>query len=160
GCVYVYQGEELGLEEVDDLPDELREDPVWVRSGHTDRGRDGCRVPIPWGEDGPSWLPRPDHWRSLSVAAQDGVPDSMLTHYRDVLALRRSEAALGDGPMAWLDLGPNVLAFTRGDDFACVLNLSAGAVPLPAHDAVLLTSGPLVDGALPPDTAVWLRTAR
>jgi alpha-glucosidase len=117
-------------------------------------------VPIPWGDDGPSWLPRPARWRSLSVAAQNGVPDSMLAHYRAVLALRRSERALGDGPMEWLDLGPGVVAFRRGDDFACVLNLSAEPVALPAHDAVLLASGPLVDGAVPPDTAAWIRTAR
>ncbi|MFD7660050.1 glycoside hydrolase family 13 protein [Actinosynnema sp. NPDC059797] len=160
GCVYLYQGEELGLEEVDDLPDELRQDPVWERSGHTDRGRDGCRVPIPWGEEGPTWLPRPAHWASLSVAAQTGEPDSMLAHYRTVLGLRRAERSLGDGPMGWLDLGPGVVAFSRGDDFACVLNLSGEPVALPEHDGVLATSGPLAEGALPPDTAAWLRLTR
>ncbi|MBP2337907.1 alpha-glucosidase [Saccharothrix coeruleofusca] len=160
GCVYVYQGEELGLEEVEDLPDELREDPVWERSGHTDPGRDGCRVPIPWGEDGPSWLPRPESWRERSVRAQSGDPDSMLSLYREVLRLRRAEPALGDGDMAWLDLGPEVLAFTREPGFACVVNLSAAPVALPEHRGVLLSSGPLADGALPPDTAAWIRYTR
>jgi len=47
GAAYVYQGEELGLWEVEDLPDALLQDPTWERSGHQSRGRDGCRVPVP-----------------------------------------------------------------------------------------------------------------
>jgi alpha-glucosidase len=54
GSVYIYQGEELGLHEVVDLPTEVLQDPVWERSGHEEKGRDGCRVPIPWTVDGPS----------------------------------------------------------------------------------------------------------
>jgi alpha-glucosidase len=170
GGVYVYQGEELGLWEVEDLADELREDPVWVRSGHTDRGRDGCRVPIPWGgseppfEFSPSdasarpWLPQPAAWRDYTAAAQSDDPDSMLTLYRQALRLRRSEAALGDGGMRWLELGSEgVLAFARDPGFVCVSNLSETPVQLPAHDGVLLSSGPLNDNHLPTDTTVWLR---
>jgi alpha-glucosidase len=165
GGVYVYQGEELGLWEVEDLPDDLREDPVWARSGHTDRGRDGCRVPIPWGGaeppfefgDGGAWLPQPGEWGDFTAEVEAADPDSMLSLYRNALRLRRSEEALGDGDLTWLDLGPGVLAFTRTPGFACVVNLSAAPIPLPEHDGVLLTSNPLVDGDLPPDTAAWLR---
>ena len=67
GAVYLYQGEELGLPEVDDIPEDMLADPTWERSGHTRRGRDGCRVPLPWTRSGPSfgfgstapWLPQP-----------------------------------------------------------------------------------------------------
>jgi alpha-glucosidase len=167
GGVYVYQGEELGLGEVTDLPDEVRQDPVFRRTGGADVGRDGCRVPLPWSGDAPPfgfnatgtapWLPQPAEWAACTVERQAGDPDSMLELYRRALRLRAGHPALGDGPMSWADQPAGVLAFTRGDEFACVVNLSAGPVPLPAHQEVLLASGP-VTGVLPPDTAVWLRT--
>jgi alpha-glucosidase len=73
--------------------------------------------------------------------------------------LRRSESALGDGDLMWLDLGPGVLAFSRDPGFTCVVNLSDAAITLPVHESVLLTSGPLHNGELPSDTAAWLRTS-
>ncbi|MEV4059421.1 glycoside hydrolase family 13 protein [Nonomuraea dietziae] len=164
GGVYVYQGEELGLPEVDDIPDHLRQDPMWIRSGHTVPGRDGCRVPLPWAGDAPPfgfgpgtgepWLPQPLEWKELTVEAQAGDPGSMLTLYRTALRLRGDR--LGDGSLTWLDLGPEVLAFTRDSGLTCVVNLGAEPVRLPPHEAVLLQSGSLVDGSLPSDTAVWL----
>ncbi|MFE0389773.1 glycoside hydrolase family 13 protein [Streptomyces bungoensis] len=168
GGAYVYQGEELGLPEVEDLPEDVLQDPVWERSGHTDRGRDGCRVPLPWSgtsapfgfsPDGASaapWLPQPEAWGELSVAAETGDPASMLELYRGALRLRREHPALGDGTLAWLDSGESVLAFRRDPGFLCVVNLSPEPCPLPAHTSVLLSSGPLADGLLPPDHAVWL----
>jgi alpha-glucosidase len=168
GGVYIYQGDELGLWEVEDIPDERREDPVWERSGHTDRGRDGCRVPMPWGGEeppfgfGPSgraWLPQPAAWKDLTVAVESGDPHSMLELYRSALAVRRAESGLGDGPMRWLPAPDRVLAFARDGGFTCLLNLSGGPVPLPDHDGVLAASGPLEAGQLPPDTAIWLRTS-
>ncbi len=169
GSAYVYQGEELGLWEVEDIPDELLADPVWERTGHVIRGRDGCRVPLPWQADAPGfgfgppdgagpWLPQPERWRSLAADAQDADPDSMLALYRAALAIRKSLPALGDGTLTWLDAPDGVLAFGRAGGFACVVNISAGHVPLPAHEEILLASGPLQDGKLPPDTAAWLGT--
>ncbi len=172
GSAYIYQGEELGLPEVVDLPEEVLADPIWERSGHTVRGRDGARVPIPWTREGPSlgfgggrpWLPQPTSWSDLSVEAQDGVDGSTLELYRSALALRRSESALGDGALRWLDSPPDALVFERedaGSRLVCAVNLGADAVPLPAYDEVLLASGPLAeDGSLPTDTAVWLRPRR
>jgi alpha-glucosidase len=168
GGAYVYQGEELGLPEVEDLPEEVLEDPTWERSGHTDRGRDGCRVPLPWSGDRPPygfgpeggaapWLPQPDDWAPLTVAAEQGDPGSMLELYRTALRLRRETPALGDGGLSWLDLGPGVLGFTRDPGFACVVNVAADEQPLPdGYDVVLASTG--VDGAvLPRDAAAWLR---
>ncbi|MEY9943578.1 glycoside hydrolase family 13 protein [Kitasatospora sp. GAS1066B] len=166
GSTYLYQGEELGLPEVRDIPDAFRQDPYFFRTHGADIGRDGCRVPLPWsGSTAPygfspteiePWLPQPADWAQYSVAAQDQAPDSMLTLYRTALHLRRTQPALGDGPMNWLKSDPHVLAFTRGTEFSCLVNLSDTPAPLPADSAVLLTSAPLDEDLLPPDTAVWL----
>ncbi|WP_214404586.1 glycoside hydrolase family 13 protein [Pseudonocardia lacus] len=165
GSLYVYQGDELGLPEHEQLDDELRTDPMFLRSGGVDPGRDGCRVPLPWSgtappfgfsPDGrPTWLPQPPEWAALTVEAQAADPTSMLALYRAALRIRRAE--LPGRPMRWLPGDPAVLAFTRGDTFSCVVNLGPDPVALPPGD-VLLASGDLVDGRLPTDTAAWLRT--
>jgi alpha-glucosidase len=125
GSVYVYQGEELGLWEVEDLPAARRQDPIWHRTGGADPGRDGSRVPLPWsgaeppfgfsppGAPAEPWLPQPKDWRDLTVEAEAADPGSMLALYRRALALRRAEPALGDGPMAWLPAAAGVLALAR-----------------------------------------------
>jgi alpha-glucosidase len=168
GAVYIYQGEELGLPEVEDLPDDVLQDPMFFRSGGADPGRDGCRVPLPWAGDEPPfgfsdlaeagspWLPQPAAWRGYTAELQEQLSDSMLALYRQALRIRRAKQALGDGPISWLEAPSGVLAFTRGRRFVCVINLSAAAVSLPPHDRVLLASGPLSDGLLAPDTAAWL----
>ncbi|MFJ8673655.1 glycoside hydrolase family 13 protein [Streptomyces sp. NPDC093589] len=173
GGAYIYQGEELGLPEVEDLPEDVLQDPTWERSGHTERGRDGCRVPIPWAggaapfgfspQDATAapWLPQPESWKDHSVAAQTGDAASVLELYRSALRLRRDHPALGggasgDATLSWVDAPAGVLAFTREPGFLCAVNLSDEPYPLPPHDAVLLASGPLTDGRLPTDTAVWL----
>jgi alpha-glucosidase len=167
GGAYVYQGEELGLPQVLDLPESALRDPIWKRSGHTRRGRDGCRVPIPWTVRGPSygfgvngsWLPQPPGWGEYSVQSQRDDPNSMLELYRRLLRLHRELPALGEGEMRWLsNAGADVLAFTREPEFACVVNLGAVPTDLPDHSRVLVTSIPLVDGQLPTDAAAWLAT--
>ncbi|MFI9748722.1 glycoside hydrolase family 13 protein [Streptomyces collinus] len=165
GGAYVYQGEELGLPEAEDLPESALQDPIWERSGHTDRGRDGCRVPIPWsgpaapygfGTGAKPWLPQPDDWAGLCVEAQTGDPASMLELYRAALRIRRDHPALGDGGMTWLDTPEGVLAFRREPGFVCVVNLSGAPYELPAHTALLLAGGHVEGGVLEPDQAVWL----
>jgi alpha-glucosidase len=163
GCAYVYQGEELGLWEVEDLPDDLLQDPTWERSGHTDRGRDGCRVPLPWsgtaspfgfGPQGSTpWLPQPADFAAVTVEAEERDAGSMLALYRAALRLRHGLP--GDGAVTWRPSDPGVLAFTRGPGLTCMVNLTEEIVALPAGE-VLLASGPL-DQGLPPDTAVWIR---
>jgi alpha-glucosidase len=170
GGMYVYQGQELGLPQVSDpadLPDDALRDPTWERSGHTERGRDGCRVPLPWSGDGSSfgfgpdaggapWLPQPAWFAEYAVDVQDGDPGSVLELARAALAIRRRNPALGEGDLTWRSApGEEVLVFDRPQGFRCVVNLSASAVPV--DGVVLLASGPLdADGALPPDTTAWL----
>ena len=159
GSVYLYQGEELGLEEVVNLPDELREDPTWHRSGFTDKGRDGCRVPLPWRRSGPSfgfgdadaWLPQPADWGAKSVEAQSGVTGSTLELYRAALAWRRRNVPVG---LSWLESGlPDVLDFDNGR-FRCVVNFGAHAVPVDGK--VLVSSKDVVGKELPAHSTVWL----
>ena len=143
GGACLYQGEELGLEEVEDLPEELLQDPTWIRSGYTERGRDGCRVPLPWTTSGAVARFRPGHalaaatggWAQLSVEAQERDPASMLSLYRRALRLRRELPALGAGTgddVHWLDLGRDVVGFSRRPGFACVANVGTGTLPLPS----------------------------
>lgn len=167
GGAYIYQGQELGLPEVLDLPDEALQDPVWERSGHTRRGRDGCRVPLPWTARGPSngfgsdgsWLPQPEDWGQYSAEMAESDPDSILNLYRAALRLRRDLPA--DESLTWLDSpGAHVLAFRRGAGFVCVVNLGSESTVLPEHRSVLLTSAPLTDdGRLPSDATAWLTTS-
>jgi alpha-glucosidase len=171
GSAYIYQGEELGLFEVEDIPHELRQDPMFHQGNGENLGRDGCRVPMPWSgaeppfgfsppdATGPPWLPQPASWREYTVDREQGDPDSMLELYRRALHLRRAEPSLGDGTLRWLPAEPDVLSFARDDGFACVVNLSDRAVALPPHRGIILASGPVVDGMLATDTAAWLRIA-
>lgn len=161
GSLYIYQGDELGLPEVE-LPREVIQDPMHHRSGGVDPGRDGCRVPLPWagartpyGFGGEPWLPQPGDWEPFTVEAQETDPTSTLHLYRRAIALRRSIRDLTAGALEWLELGADVIAFRRGDDFISVTNLGGTAVPLPAHHEVLVSSAPL-DVALPPDSTAWL----
>lgn len=161
GSLYIYQGDELGLPEVE-LPLDAIEDPMHFRSGGVDPGRDGCRVPLPWagtatpyGFGGTPWLPQPDDWATLTVEAQDADPSSTLNLYRAAIALRTQIADFTGSDLEWLELGADVLAFRRGDGTVSITNLGAVPVPLPAHHEVLLASAPL-DGALPPDSTAWL----
>ncbi|MEV0808148.1 glycoside hydrolase family 13 protein [Micromonospora sp. NPDC050200] len=172
GCAYVYQGEELGLPEVLDLPDELRQDPAFLRTGES---RDGCRVPIPWsGELAPygfgpegselSWLPAPATWRALSVAAQTGVAGSTLELYRAALRIRHEHPALAGtiGGVTWLEGGPGMLAFHRtgGDTtLTCVVNISGAPALVEGYGRPVVASEELTEQGsghlLPVDAAAW-----
>ncbi len=177
GSAYVYQGEELGLPEVDDIPDAARQDPTFRRTGGKVVGRDGCRVPLPWSAGGssfgfsgtdrdftsaPPWLPQPAWWGECSVATQAGDPDSFLSLYQAALRIRRGHPALGPGAdgstsMRWLAAPDDALFFARDPGFLFAANLGASPVVLPPHSEVLVASGQLdAEGALPPNTAAWL----
>ena len=163
GVAFLYNGDELGLPNVD-LPDEALQDPVWERSGHTDRGRDGARVPLPWGGEKPpyefttgprTWLPMPDGWADLTVEAELDDPESMLSLYRRALELRGEHPAMSGDEVEWYGAPEGCLAFRRTGGLVCALNASPATVPTPPGE-VLLASAPLADGMLPPDTSAWL----
>lgn len=159
GSAYLFQGEELGLPDAVDLPDEARQDPTFKRTGGESYGRDGCRVPIPWEADAPAygfsptgraWLTQPPSWAQYAADLQG--PGSTLDLYRQALALRR-ERRLGAGTLRWLDSPAGVLAFDV-DGMQVWANASGSAVPLPAG-RILASSAP-VHESLAPDTTVWL----
>lgn len=173
GSAYLYQGEELGLPEVFDLPAEARQDPVFARSHGTDLGRDGCRVPLPWsGTQAPygfgpssstrSWLPQPAGWADLTVQSQLADPHSTLSMYATALRLRKTlPTAVGITWRSATDAA--VLAFDR-PGLTCVVNTGDVAAPVDVVGDVLLASGPhvgpaLADGKLPADSAIWVGAA-
>jgi glycosidase len=167
GQVFLYQGEELGLEEVD-LPDSARQDPIFIRSEGRQAGRDGCRVPMPWHRGRPHvgfstvdpWLPVPAGWDSLAVDAQAGSGESMLAHFRRALAARKRLGAGVSDRLEWARSPDGVLAYSRGR-LAVACNFKSRPVKLEGHGTLLLASDPLVSLrsgrlSLPPNSAAWL----
>ncbi|WP_424184773.1 glycoside hydrolase family 13 protein [Actinokineospora sp. G85] len=164
GVVFLYNGEELGLPNVD-LPDWALQDPIHEHTGGRERGRDGCRVPMPWEGGGPtfgfstgdrSWLPMPSDWASFTVESQLEDPGSVLSLYRHALEVRKTVEAFDGEELEWYGAPPGCFAFRRkGGGLICALNTSDAPVPLPPGE-VLLASGPVTSSDLPPETAVWL----
>lgn len=165
GSAYIYQGEELGLDEVHDLPDEARQDPTWFRTAGERYGRDGCRVPLPWAADaddfgftagGTPWLPQPERWRGLARDVQQADPDSTLSLYRRMLSLR-SEHDLGLGELNWLGGRSEQVLLFSNQDVVVLANTGTSSVPLPTGHEVLLASSALEGDEVPGDCTVWLR---
>ncbi|CAN5459129.1 glycoside hydrolase family 13 protein [soil metagenome] len=165
GSSYLYQGEELGLPEVIDLPDEARQDPTWFRTDGERYGRDGCRVPIPWEADSPSygfgtsgksWLPQPADWAPYARDSQRGVPGSTLELYRALLA-ERSVADLGLGDVEWLTGYPDAVVAFRNGPVTVIANTGSEPVELPAGE-IIVASEEVSGRLLPGDTAAWLRS--
>jgi len=168
GSAYIYQGEELGLPDSTDMPAEFRQDPTFVRTHGKEIGRDGCRVPIPWEKDAPSfgfgpseqtWLPQPAVYGEYAVDQQVGVDGSTLELYRSLLSLRR-ERRLGTGGLQSAEgFDDDVVALLntgQGEATLVLANLGSEPVSLPVSATVLVASGPLTDdGRVPTDTAVW-----
>jgi alpha-glucosidase len=166
GCAYLYQGEELGLPEVLDLPPEVFDDPIWSRSSHTIRGRDGCRVPLPWAGEAPPfefgpggsqpWLPQPASWRTLTAEAEASDPGSMLSLYRTALHVRSEHPGLASDAFRWLPGPDGTLLFERGGGLRGAVNLSTRSIDLPPGARVVLASAQLDGDTLRPDAAAWL----
>ncbi|HCA85544.1 MAG TPA: alpha-glucosidase [Streptomyces sp.] len=167
GAAYVYQGEELGLPEVVDLPDEVLTDPIFRRTGSRLRVRDGCRVPLPWsGHASPfgftaadsaarPWLPQPEWFAEHATDRALADTTSFWHLYRDGLNLRRGLPQLGEGSLRWLESPPQVLAFVRGDGLVCAVNFGLDPVPAPVAGTPLLASGECPPGILPGSTTAW-----
>ncbi len=166
GAAYLYQGDELALPEVLDLPAEARQDPIWLRSGGTELGRDGCRVPMPWTAqpdtfgftNAPTaWLPQPKAFGELSVEVQQHEPWSVLGVVRRATHARK--ALFTGDELAWLEADPDVVAFRRGKSI-CVLNTSGRELALPGDwGPVRVSSAPIDGRILPTDACAWLSVA-
>lgn len=163
GTAFLYNGQELGLSDVE-LPDEVLQDPTWERSGHTERGRDGCRVPIPWSGDAPpfgfsacsdTWLPMPPEWAAVTVEKQLRDPASTLSFFRRAVELRRTRAEFDGDRIDWLPAPREALIFRRGGGLICALNAGDRLLTLPDGE-LLLASTDLANGKLPPNAAAWL----
>ncbi len=156
GSAYLYQGEELGLFEVADLPADSLADPTWFRTQHQVKGRDGCRVPLPWAADAPNfafggapWLPQPAWFAEHSAAGQDGVAGSTLEMYRSALALRRTLQTAET--LEWVSEPTATLShFVRPNGWQVLTNFSDQPTLLPADvdlaKIVLRSSGPAAAG--------------
>ena len=163
GSSYLYQGEELGLHEVLDIPSDQMQDPQWFRGEGKLKSRDGCRVPLPWESSGTSFgfgpggshLPQPSWYAEVSVSAQEKDPNSTLNLYRKALELRK-QLLVGD-ELSWLPSEPGTLAFARSGGWTCVTNFSADPIELPAGE-LLIVSRELQDGKLAANSTAWLRT--
>ena len=163
GSAYLYQGEELGLFEVADLEAAHLQDPVWLRSNHLSKGRDGCRVPIPWKSDEHGYgftfaaphLPQPAWFGDFAADVQERDPRSTLSLYRQALRIRRElqcEEQLEWGPLT----SPTVLDFIRPNGWRCITNFGSATVALPKCD-VVLASAQIADDELPVNASAWLR---
>jgi alpha-glucosidase len=161
GSSYLYQGEELGLHEVADLPPHALQDPIWHRTLKTRKGRDGCRVPLPWthvGEsygfgEGQAWLPQPAAFSRTAVTGQAGRDDSTLEMYRTALRLRRQLQTVEQ--LDWIPTdNADVLHFVRPGGWHCMSNFGTQPVELP-DGVVRISSAPLGAGMLPGETTVW-----
>ena len=171
GGAYLYQGEELGLPDHTTMPDEARQDPTWDRSEHTEAGRDGCRLPMPWVKDAPSfgfgpseatWLPQPEVYGDLAVDQQDGVAGSTLEFYRRMLRERHARE-LGSGSLTWVEgAGDDVVAFVNSrdghEDLWVVTNFGE-PVALPDDAFVVLSSGDADSLTVERDVTVWFTRA-
>ncbi|MBU2668947.1 glycoside hydrolase family 13 protein [Actinoplanes bogorensis] len=164
GGAYLYQGDELGLPEVEDLPDRVRRDPVFYRTGGAERGRDGCRVPLPWSGSAPSlgfgpghesWLPQPSDWKSLTVERQTADPGSTLNLHRAALSLRHQIPALATASLTWLPAPEGVLAFRRGPAFRCVVNLNNTPVRVDPAELLLASDPYATADTVPGESAAW-----
>lgn len=173
GAVFLYQGEELGLPEVLDIPTERLQDPIWKMSGNKERGRDGCRVPLPWrtSEQGAfgfssnfeltrdeSWLPQPELWGDFSAESQEQAESSMLQLYRNALSIRKAHPALVDEFFRWVDTTSDSFLFTRSDDdsFLCIVTFEDG-YDIPSGYEILISSQRIDSQRIPPNSTAWLQ---
>lgn len=165
GSAYLYQGEELGLPEVVEIPDEQRQDPTFFRTKKDEIGRDGCRVPLPWTKEGtnfgfgsgkPAHLPQPDWMGEYSVEALDKAQSSTLNLYRKALNLRKKIQSAEE--LEWVDSGAEVLHFKRPGGWEVVMNFGEHAVDVPKGE-LLVASEELKGGKIGQDVAVWVKTA-
>ena len=139
GTPTLYQGDEIGIGEVQITPDQMR-DPQHLRQPGLGIGRDRSRTPMPWDASANAgfstvdpWLPLNENWQSRNVSAQERNSTSLLSLYHSLLALRRSHDALAIGNITLVDAADDVLAYERrhaGECLLIALNLGDKSRPM------------------------------
>ena len=179
GCTYIYQGEELGIHEVMDIPEDQIQDPQYLRNLKADKGRDGCRVPLPWTKSGSSFgfgdggahLPQPKNFGDYSIEVESADPSSPLSIFRKALALRKNLITAEE--ITWHETGDNsVLHFSRPNGLNCITNFGRNHYNFDGIGEVIHASGPLAEKGvylvhgvettgndLPPATTVWVQAS-
>jgi alpha-glucosidase len=138
GNIILWQGEELGLTQVD-IPFDLLQDPEAIANWPLGQSRDGARTPMPWRKDAPfcgfssakPWLPLGDDHSALAVDVQENDAGSMLNLTRRLIAFRRSYDALLRGALTIIEASGDLLIFERdfeGEHMLCAFNF--GTEPL------------------------------
>ncbi len=163
GSTYLYQGEELGLHEVTDIPESMIQDPQYLKNLKFDKGRDGCRVPLPWEANadyfgfstGGSHLPQPSWFKNYAVDMQFGKHESSLSIYQEALRIRKD--LMCEESMTWHETGdPEVLHFSRPNGWNCLINFEGDDYLIPNGD-IILSSTPIVKGRLPAGSTLWIQ---
>jgi alpha-glucosidase len=169
GGVYIYQGEELGLDDAK-IADADRQDPIFIRSHGKELGRDACRVPLPWKKNelnygfstNNPWIPIPGDWQSEAVDYQAQDSSSHLNFYRKFLDLRKKHPALGgNSEVKFLETPTGVLGFSREPGFAAIANTSNETQKVDIAGEIIIASSDGVDVEdsylkIPAHTTVWL----
>lgn len=163
GSAYIYQGEELGLREVANIDTGLLQDPVWTNSKNKFKGRDGCRVPIPWDGSknfgftkGEPHLPMPEWFKNFAVEALELSPKSFLNFYRTAIKLRRKLTI--DDSFKWIENPDrNILHFARSKKWHSFTNLNSEPVAIPKCREVIMSSGPVNGKFVPANTTIWYK---
>jgi alpha-glucosidase len=163
GSTYLYQGEELGLPEVLDIPvDRIRDPSAVIEDGRVISSRDGSRIPLPWTQDGKYFgfsasdahLPQPSWFGAYAASLQATDPRSTLSFYRQALRLRRE--LVTDERVRWLDTGAGTVSFQRPNGWISVTNFGPGSVDVPPGEVLVRTDGLAGREPLTADATVWL----
>jgi alpha-glucosidase len=176
-----YYGAPLGMTTATPARREDVRDPIGITGWPREKGRDGERTPMQW-TPGPqagfstnprTWLPVNPNHVTVNVRTELADPGSLLDWYRTLIALRRSNAALREGDMTFLDRDdPDVLVYRRGgsEPVTVLVNFSGkpqkvkagivrrGVRTLAATDPALANATTL-DGATLPAYATWIVTS-
>lgn len=161
GSIIIYQGEELGLTQVD-VPFDKLQDPEAIANWPQTLARDGARTPLPWQGDAPNlgftdgepWLPPGEDHRDLAINRQERDTASALAFTRRCMALRTDSEALRWGAMQIVETGNRVLQFERhhgSSRLLCSFNLSSDEASLRLDvETVVMSSGHIEPDILGP----------